>query len=39
MQTNIITIIIHLQIFKRVKANKIGCAFVEEMNPEVILFI
>lgn len=38
MQTNIITIIIHLQIFKRVKVNMLGCDFVET-KPEIILFI
>lgn len=38
MQTNIITIIIHLQIFKKVKVNMLGCGFVET-KPEIILFI
>lgn len=37
MQTNLIKIIIHLQIFKR--ANMIGCGFVEETTPEIILCI
>ena len=39
MQTNMITIIIHLQIFKRVKVNVIGCEVVKEIKPEMILFI
>lgn len=39
MQTNIITIIIHLQIFKRVKVKVIGCEVVKEIKPEMILFI
>lgn len=39
IQTNIITIIIHLQIFKRAKVIMIECEFVEETKPEIILFI
>lgn len=38
MQTNIITIIIHLQIFERVKVNMIGCG-IKEIKPEMILSI
>lgn len=39
MQANIITIVTHLQIFKRVKVNVIGCGFVEEPKPEMMLVI
>lgn len=37
MKTNIITIIIHLQVFKKV--NMTGCGFVEEIIPGSILFM
>lgn len=37
MQTNVIAIIIHLQIFKKV--NMTRCGFVEEIIPESILLM
>lgn len=37
MQTNVITIITHLQIFK--KANMAECDFVGEISPGSILFM
>lgn len=37
MQTKVITIIIHLQIFKKI--NMTGCGFVEEITPGSILLM
>lgn len=39
MRANIITIVTHLQIFKRVKVNVVGCGFFEELKPEMMLVI